>query len=287
MDAWEYNDVDADQAAGGRLYHEFLRVPDLSAGLYVLEAGATDPQSPHTEDELYYVVAGPCARSRSAARRGRSCRARWSSSPRPSRTAFHDIDGAARAARRCSAPPRATAPERPATPAERRATASRNASASSGATPDLVVAEEHVHVVARGQERLEPRGPGRELRVRRSRAGAGAGRGTARSAGGSAAPRPRAARSRTARHPTAASAANVSSTCHDGSWNSIVRGRSAGHAASSAGELRIVAPDVRRGRGRGPSRAAPRTPGTDRSATATLAARVDLRARGTSRRAGP
>jgi len=42
----------------GRLYHEFLRVPDLSAGLYVLEAGGTDPQSPHTEDELYYVVTG-------------------------------------------------------------------------------------------------------------------------------------------------------------------------------------------------------------------------------------
>jgi len=58
MDAWEYADVVADQAAAGRLYHEFLRVPDLSAGLYVLEAGATDPQSPHTEDELYYVVAG-------------------------------------------------------------------------------------------------------------------------------------------------------------------------------------------------------------------------------------
>ena len=58
MDAWEYNDVEAARAAAGRLYHEFLRVPDLSAGLYVLEAGATDPQSPHTEDELYYVVAG-------------------------------------------------------------------------------------------------------------------------------------------------------------------------------------------------------------------------------------
>ena len=58
MDAWEYTDVVADQAAAGRLYHEFLRVPDLSAGLYVLEAGATDPQSPHTEDELYYVVTG-------------------------------------------------------------------------------------------------------------------------------------------------------------------------------------------------------------------------------------
>jgi len=58
MDAWEYSAVEADRAATGRLYHEFLRVPDLSAGLYVLDAGATDPQSPHTEDELYYVVAG-------------------------------------------------------------------------------------------------------------------------------------------------------------------------------------------------------------------------------------
>jgi quercetin dioxygenase-like cupin family protein len=58
MDAWEYDDVEAARADGGRLYHEFLRVPDLSAGIYVLDAGATDPQSPHTEDELYYVIAG-------------------------------------------------------------------------------------------------------------------------------------------------------------------------------------------------------------------------------------
>ena len=58
MEAWEYADVVADHASSGRLYHEFLRVPDLSAGLYVLDAGDTDPQSPHTEDELYYVVAG-------------------------------------------------------------------------------------------------------------------------------------------------------------------------------------------------------------------------------------
>ena len=50
MDAWEYKDVVADQAAGGRLYHEFLRVPDLSAGLYILEAGATDPQSARRQD---------------------------------------------------------------------------------------------------------------------------------------------------------------------------------------------------------------------------------------------
>jgi mannose-6-phosphate isomerase-like protein (cupin superfamily) len=58
MDAWELAEVEAVRAASGQRYHEFLRVPDLSAGLYVLEAGATDPQSPHTEDELYYVVSG-------------------------------------------------------------------------------------------------------------------------------------------------------------------------------------------------------------------------------------
>lgn len=42
----------------GELYHEFLHVPTMSAGLYQLAAGATDPQEPHTEDELYYIVQG-------------------------------------------------------------------------------------------------------------------------------------------------------------------------------------------------------------------------------------
>ena len=58
MDAWEYSEVEAARAASGAPYHEFVRVPDLSAGIYVLDAGATDLQSPHTEDELYYVIAG-------------------------------------------------------------------------------------------------------------------------------------------------------------------------------------------------------------------------------------
>ena len=58
MDAWELDEVIAARAASGRLYEEFLTVPDLSAGLYVLEAGGTDPQSPHTEDELYVVMSG-------------------------------------------------------------------------------------------------------------------------------------------------------------------------------------------------------------------------------------
>jgi quercetin dioxygenase-like cupin family protein len=30
----------------------------MSAGIYTLAAGATDPQSPHKEDELYYIVRG-------------------------------------------------------------------------------------------------------------------------------------------------------------------------------------------------------------------------------------
>lgn len=42
----------------GRLYLEFLRVPALSAGVYVLPAGGADPQKPHKEDEMYYVVRG-------------------------------------------------------------------------------------------------------------------------------------------------------------------------------------------------------------------------------------
>lgn len=39
-------------------YKELKRVPDLSLGVYRLSAGATDPQEPHTEDEVYVVLAG-------------------------------------------------------------------------------------------------------------------------------------------------------------------------------------------------------------------------------------
>jgi len=39
-------------------YLEFLRVSSLSAGVYVLTAGSTDTQTPHREDEMYYVVRG-------------------------------------------------------------------------------------------------------------------------------------------------------------------------------------------------------------------------------------
>ena len=42
----------------GRRYFEFLRRDVMSAGVYVLPEGGTDPQKPHKEDELYYVVSG-------------------------------------------------------------------------------------------------------------------------------------------------------------------------------------------------------------------------------------
>ena len=52
------DDLNRQRAATGKLYLEFLRVPAMSAGLYVLPKGSTDPQKPHREDEMYYVVRG-------------------------------------------------------------------------------------------------------------------------------------------------------------------------------------------------------------------------------------
>jgi mannose-6-phosphate isomerase-like protein (cupin superfamily) len=58
MDAFELAELAARREATGAPYIEFLRVPDLSVGLYVLAPGQPDLQQPHTEDEVYYVVAG-------------------------------------------------------------------------------------------------------------------------------------------------------------------------------------------------------------------------------------
>jgi quercetin dioxygenase-like cupin family protein len=51
-------EIEEQRIQSGKSYREFLRVPSMSAGLYVLPAGATDRQKPHREDELYYVVRG-------------------------------------------------------------------------------------------------------------------------------------------------------------------------------------------------------------------------------------
>ena len=58
MDAFDRSEIVEGHEKNGELYHEFIRAERLSVGLYVLVAGATDPQSPHTEDEIYYIVSG-------------------------------------------------------------------------------------------------------------------------------------------------------------------------------------------------------------------------------------
>jgi quercetin dioxygenase-like cupin family protein len=55
---FDIEQVDAQRTQEGKLYREFLRAPSMSAGLYVLPAGSADPQQPHREDEMYYVVRG-------------------------------------------------------------------------------------------------------------------------------------------------------------------------------------------------------------------------------------
>jgi mannose-6-phosphate isomerase-like protein (cupin superfamily) len=58
MQAFELAQLISQRADSNNLYLEFLKVPDLSMGLYILPTDGTDPQSPHTEDEVYYVVSG-------------------------------------------------------------------------------------------------------------------------------------------------------------------------------------------------------------------------------------
>lgn len=58
MNAHELAELLQKQADSGTMYYEFIRVPSLSVGLYHLPVGGTDPQQPHSEDEVYYVVSG-------------------------------------------------------------------------------------------------------------------------------------------------------------------------------------------------------------------------------------
>lgn len=49
--------LEAARAAGDQ-WREFLRAGMFSAGVYLLSAGEIDRQTPHAEDEIYYVLAG-------------------------------------------------------------------------------------------------------------------------------------------------------------------------------------------------------------------------------------
>ncbi|HEX7735685.1 MAG TPA: cupin domain-containing protein [Ktedonobacteraceae bacterium] len=58
MQAFTIHDLIGQHGQREKLYLEFLRVPALSAGLYRLPPGGVDPQLPHSEDEIYYIVSG-------------------------------------------------------------------------------------------------------------------------------------------------------------------------------------------------------------------------------------
>ena len=60
MTAFEISDLMQQRADSGELWMEFFRASSksLSMGLYVIPAGGVDPQTPHSEDEIYYVVSG-------------------------------------------------------------------------------------------------------------------------------------------------------------------------------------------------------------------------------------
>ena len=58
MDVFDMTDLLSQRAASGQLYLEFFEAPTMSIGVYGLAAGSADPQQPHTEDEVYYVVGG-------------------------------------------------------------------------------------------------------------------------------------------------------------------------------------------------------------------------------------
>ena len=58
MDVYEISDLLAKRRDADLLYLEFFKAPAMSLGVYELTAGSVDPQRPHTEDEVYYVVGG-------------------------------------------------------------------------------------------------------------------------------------------------------------------------------------------------------------------------------------
>jgi mannose-6-phosphate isomerase-like protein (cupin superfamily) len=52
------SEIQARRRRAGSLYLEFLRNRAMSVGYYALHAGGVDPQTPHREDEIYFVIRG-------------------------------------------------------------------------------------------------------------------------------------------------------------------------------------------------------------------------------------
>lgn len=58
MKAFRLDELEAERAANDGAYLQFVRERNMSVGLYALDAGASDPQQPHRQDEVYFVVSG-------------------------------------------------------------------------------------------------------------------------------------------------------------------------------------------------------------------------------------
>ncbi|MCT2589287.1 cupin domain-containing protein [Streptomyces sp. N2-109] len=58
MKAFRLEELEAERAANDGAYLRFLRERHMSVGLYALDKGAADPQQPHGQDEVYFVVSG-------------------------------------------------------------------------------------------------------------------------------------------------------------------------------------------------------------------------------------
>ncbi|NXY92848.1 cupin domain-containing protein [Streptomyces sp. BR123] len=58
MKAFRLDELEAERLANDGAYLQFLRERNMSVGLYALDAGQSDPQQPHRQDEVYFVVSG-------------------------------------------------------------------------------------------------------------------------------------------------------------------------------------------------------------------------------------
>lgn len=61
MKAFRLDELEAERAANEGAYLQFLRERNMSVGLYALNAGESDPQQPHHQDEVYFIVSGRAA----------------------------------------------------------------------------------------------------------------------------------------------------------------------------------------------------------------------------------
>lgn len=58
MDIYKITELAARRKASAADYLELFRQGSMSAGVYMLPKDAFDPQRPHSEDEMYYIISG-------------------------------------------------------------------------------------------------------------------------------------------------------------------------------------------------------------------------------------